>query len=131
MKKLFGIRQKITQNYANKQKKEIAQSRAEYKAGKTHSIEKIKKGDEEMSYEITFTDTSSRQFRKLEKDVEERIVKALERIRLRPEHYVMKLIGDPGYRLRVGNYGVIFDIQKSDLFILVIKIVHRKNIYQN
>jgi mRNA interferase RelE/StbE len=84
-----------------------------------------------MSYEITFTDTSRRQFRKLEKDVQERMIKALERIRIRPESYVKKLVGDPGYRLRVGDYRVILDIQKSELIILVIKIGHRKNIYKN
>jgi mRNA interferase RelE/StbE len=83
-----------------------------------------------MSYEITFTDTSRKQFRKLEKDVQERIIKALERIRIRPESYVRKLVGDPGYRLRVGDYRVILDIQKSELIILVIKIGHRKNIYK-
>ncbi len=84
-----------------------------------------------MSYEITFTDTSRRQFRKLKKDVQERIIKALERIRIRPESYVKKLVGDPGYRLRVGDYRIILDIQKSELIILVIKIGHRKNIYKN
>jgi mRNA interferase RelE/StbE len=84
-----------------------------------------------MSYEITFTDTSRRQFRKLEKDVQERMIKALERIRIRPESYVKKLVGDPGYRLRVGDYRVILDIQKSELIILVIKIGHKKNIYKN
>ena len=83
-----------------------------------------------MSYEITFTDTSRKQFRKLEKDVQERIIKILERIRIRPESYVKKLIGDPGYRLRVGDYRVILDIQKSELIILVIKIGFRKNIYK-
>ena len=82
-----------------------------------------------MSYEITFTDTSRRQFRKLEKEVQERMIKALERIRIRPESYVKKLVGDPGYRLRVGDYRVILDIKKSELIILVIKIGHRKNIY--
>jgi len=84
-----------------------------------------------MSYEIIFTDTSRKQFRKLEKEVQERIVKALERIRIRPEAHVRKLIGDPGYRLRVGEYRVIVEIEKDKLIILVIKIGHRKNIYKN
>jgi len=83
-----------------------------------------------MSYEIIFTDTSRKQFKKLEKDVQERIIKALERIRIRPEVHVKKLVGDPGYRLRVGEYRVIIDIKKDKLIILVIKIGHRKNIYK-
>ena len=83
-----------------------------------------------MSYEIIFTDTSQKQFKKLEKDAQERIIKALERIRIRPEVHVKKLVGDPGYRLRVGEYRVIIDIKKDKLIILVIKIGHRKNIYK-
>jgi len=84
-----------------------------------------------MSYEILFTDTSRRQFNKLEKSVQERIIAALERIRIRPEAHVKKLVGDSGYRLRVGQYRVILDIYKDKLIILVIKIGHRKNIYKN
>jgi len=84
-----------------------------------------------MSYEIIFTDTSLKQFKKLEKDIQERIIKALERIRIRPEAYVKKLVGDSGYRLRVGEYRVIMDIYKDKLVILVIKVGHRKNIYKN
>ena len=84
-----------------------------------------------MSYEIIFTDTSRRQFNKLEKSVQERIIAALERIRIRPEVHVKKLVGDPGYRLRVGNYRVLLDIYKDKLIILVIKVGHRKNIYKN
>lgn len=83
-----------------------------------------------MSYEIIFTDTSRKQFKKLEKDIQERIIKALERIRIRPEAHIKKLIGDPGYRLRVGEYRIILDIEKEKLIILVIKIGHRKNIYK-
>ena len=83
-----------------------------------------------MSYEIIFTDTSRNQFKKLEKDIQDRIIKALERIRIRPEAHIKKLVGDPGYRLRVGEYRIILDIEKEKLIILVIKIGHRKNIYK-
>ena len=83
-----------------------------------------------MSYEIIFTDTSRKQFKKLEIDIQERIIKSLERIRIRPEIHVKKLVGDPGYRLRVGEYRVILDIEMEKLIILVIKIGHRKNIYR-
>ena len=70
------------------------------------------------------------QLKKLEHKIQERIIKSLERIRVRPEAYVTKLVGDPGYRLRVGDYRVIMDIDKEKLHILIIKIGHRKNIYQ-
>ena len=83
-----------------------------------------------MTYEIIFSDNALTQLKKLEHSIQERIIKSLERIRIRPEAYVTKLVGDPGYRLRVGDYRVIIDIDKEKLHILIIKISHRKNIYQ-
>ena len=83
-----------------------------------------------MTYEIIFSDNAFKQIKKLEKSIQERIIKVLERIRIRPESFVTKLIGDPGYRLRVGEYRVIIDIDKERLFILVIKIGHRSRIYK-
>jgi mRNA interferase RelE/StbE len=83
-----------------------------------------------MTYEIIFSDNALTQLKKFEHSIQERIIKSLERIRIRPEEYVTKLVGDPGYRLRVGDYRIIIDIDKEKLHILIIKIGHRKNIYQ-
>ncbi len=80
-------------------------------------------------YEIIFSDRAKIQLNKLEKSVQERIIKALERIKIRPESYITKLVGDPGYKFRVGDYRLIVDINKERLQILVIKVGHRKNIY--
>lgn len=80
-------------------------------------------------YEIIFSDKAKKQFEKLDRPLQERIVKALERIRIRPEAYVTKLVGDAGYKLRVGDYRLILDIDKGILRILVIKVGHRRNIY--
>jgi mRNA interferase RelE/StbE len=81
-------------------------------------------------YEIIFSQKAKKQLFKLEKVIQERIISALERIRIRPEAYITKLIGDPGYKLRVGDYRVIMDIDKDNLLILVIKVGHRRNIYE-
>jgi len=83
-----------------------------------------------MTYDIVFSNKSLKQLKKLGKDVQERIIKSLERIRIRPEIHVIKLVGDPGYRLRVGDYRVILDIDKGKLLIIVLKIGHRKGIYK-
>lgn len=82
-----------------------------------------------MSYEIIFSDRALEQLKKMEKNVQERIIAVLERIRIRPETYVTKLVGDPGYKLRVGDYRVIMDIDNKILRILILKVGHRKNIY--
>lgn len=80
-------------------------------------------------YEITFSDSALKQLKKLERQLQERMVSAIERIRIRPQAYVQKLVGDPGYKLRVGDYRVIMDINQGKLEILIIKIGHRKNVY--
>jgi mRNA interferase RelE/StbE len=82
-----------------------------------------------MTYEIIFSDKSLTQLKKLDHKIQERIIKSLERIRIRPEAYVTKLVGDSGYRLRVDDYRVIIDIDNEKLYILVVKIGNRKNIY--
>jgi len=83
-----------------------------------------------MSYGIIFSDKAFMQLKKLEQKTQERIIKVLERIRIRPESFVTKIVGDPGFRLRVGEYRVIVDIEKEKLLILVIKIGHRSRIYR-
>jgi len=80
-------------------------------------------------YDIVFTDKAREQFLGLEKDAKERISSALERIRIKPEHYVTKLVGDPAYKLRVGDYRVLMDIDSGKLTILVLRVGHRKNVY--
>jgi len=83
-----------------------------------------------VTYGIIFSDRALKQLKKLEKNVQKRIISTLERIKIRPHAHVTKLVGDPGYRLRVGDYRVILDIDEGDLVILVIKIGHRKKIYK-
>ncbi len=82
-----------------------------------------------MTYEVIFSDKALRQLKKMEKNDQERIIAVLERIRVRPEAYVTKLVGDPSYKLRVGDYRVIMDIDNKILRILILKVGHRKNIY--
>ncbi len=83
-----------------------------------------------LLYEIIFSQKAKKQLFKLDKAIQERVISALERIRIRPETYITKLIGDPGYKIRIGDYRVIIDIDKQNLLILIIKIGHRKNIYE-
>ncbi len=82
-------------------------------------------------YEIRFSTTSEKQLKKLDKKSQERIILALDRIKIRPEAFVQKLIGVPGYKFRVGDHRLILDIDKGNILILVLKIGHRKNIYKN
>ena len=81
-------------------------------------------------YSIEFTKKAENQLYKLQKDVQERIIKTLERIKIRPQDYVEKLAGEPGYKLRAGDYRIFLDIDNNRLIILVLKVGHRRNIYK-
>ena len=78
-------------------------------------------------YEIVITKNAEAQLKKLNKPVQERIISVLERIRIRPESFVEKLVGETSFKLRVGDYRVILDINNK-LIILVLKMGHRRNI---
>lgn len=82
-------------------------------------------------YEIILSEKALKQLKKLERSIQERIINALERIRIRPESYVTKLIGETSYKLRVGDYRAVLDLKKDKPIISVLKIGHRKNIYKD
>jgi len=82
-------------------------------------------------YEIEFSQNAEKYFYKLGRDIPKRISNTLERIRIRPESYVKRLVGCPYYSLRVGDYRLILDIRRDKLIIFVITLGHRKSIYKN
>ena len=82
-------------------------------------------------YSVIFSEKAEKQLGKMPKEVQGRIVNSLERISIRPESYLERIVGNPFYKLRVGDYRVIVEIEHEKLIILVIKVGHRKNIYDN
>jgi mRNA interferase RelE/StbE len=80
-------------------------------------------------FNVEFSKTAEKQFYRLNKDLQIRIVSVLERIRIHPYPHVKKLVGCPYFRLRVGDYRLILDIRENNLIIFVIELGHRKNIY--
>lgn len=81
-------------------------------------------------YQVIFTPKAEKQLSKLPKDVQIRIINALKRIRIRPELHLTKLIGDPAYKFRVGDYRIFIDVIQDKLILLVVKVGHRKNVYK-
>ena len=83
-----------------------------------------------MSFKVEFSKRAANDLKKLDSSSQKNIIAGLERIVVRPYDFVRKLMGSKYYRLRVGDYRVIMDIDNETLIIIVITVGHRKNIYK-
>ncbi len=82
-----------------------------------------------MAFEVIWSDPAIRQLKKLDRSVARRIFDKVGELAENPHRFVQKLVNSPYYRLRVGDYRVILDIQGEVLRILVLKVGHRASIY--
>lgn len=82
-----------------------------------------------MKYKLLYSQHAVKDIKKLDSVVKKRIKKALEKFGQRPFFYAKKLtssrIGQ--YRWRVGNYRIVFDVDKEKIIIL--RVGHRREIY--
>lgn len=81
-------------------------------------------------YEVIITPKAEKQLYKLNQIMQERILNTLERIKIRPYHFVKRKQGTPYYVLRIREYRAILNIKNNKLIILVLEIGPRKNIYK-
>ena len=82
-----------------------------------------------MDFQIIWSESASKELKKLDRAVAKRIFKKVSLLRENPYHNVTKLVGVPFFRLRVGDFRIILKIKKDVLQVLVLKIGHRKSIY--
>lgn len=84
-------------------------------------------------YKIIFKKKAAKSLTKLPHNVVKTIREKLEAIATDPyaEHpNAKKLQGREGYRLRVGDWRVIYEIQNEQLVILVLKVAPRGEVYR-
>ena len=83
-----------------------------------------------MTYELIFDEKAIRFLEKLDAHKKQRIFKKIISTKKEPYRYFMKLKGHNVYRLAVGDYRVIADINDKKQKIIVLLIGHRRNIYK-
>ncbi len=82
-------------------------------------------------YEVVFDDAVIDFLNKLQRDLRERIYNKILSTKENPFHYFERLAGRKDYKLRVGNYRVIADIDQTSKRIEVTLIDHRRRVYKN
>jgi len=81
-------------------------------------------------YVVIFGEKAIEPLEKIEFKINKRIFNKIMSTKEQPFRYFEKLSYGEGYKLRVGNYRVIADIDEKSKIITVHVIGHRKNIYK-
>jgi mRNA interferase RelE/StbE len=84
-------------------------------------------------YKIVFKKEAAKSLSKLPRNVAKTIRQKLEAIAANPyaeNPNAKKLQGREGYRLRVGDWRVLYEIQNDQLVILVLKVAPRGEVYR-
>ncbi|MHC5935230.1 type II toxin-antitoxin system RelE family toxin [Nostoc sp.] len=84
-------------------------------------------------YKIEFSNAASKQLKKLPIKVRIKIQTKIDELtdNPRPSGVVKLEDSDNGYRIRVGNYRVLYDIFDDVLLVSVVRIGHRKEVYRD
>ncbi|MBO0932823.1 type II toxin-antitoxin system RelE/ParE family toxin [Fibrella sp. HMF5036] len=82
-------------------------------------------------YQVKLSNRASKTLEKLADGIYERLVDAIHALADNPRPSdCKKLKGQQGYRIRVGEYRVIYDIEDDQLLVFVIDVGHRREIYR-
>ena len=77
--------------------------------------------------DVLLSETARDRLSGLDADVRERIKDALREID--PDRDLSRLSGDDVYKLRVGDYRVIADLDRQENTVYVLTVGHRRNVY--
>lgn len=85
-----------------------------------------------MPYVIKFAASAVREFKGLERSVQRRLATHIDQLATNPFlPGSKKLQGTPDhYRIRIGDYRVIYRVDGKQLIVLVVKIAHRREVYR-
>ena len=82
-------------------------------------------------YQIEFRPAALRELRKVDRAMQPRLHGAIALLAIDPRPPASRqLRGRDGYRLRVGDYRIIYTINDGLLLIVVVTIGHRRDLYE-
>jgi mRNA interferase RelE/StbE len=82
-------------------------------------------------YSVEFLPSAARALAKLDRAMQRRIARRIDRLALDPRADAVKLRGtDDIWRARVGDYRLLYAIEDERLVVLIIKVGHRRDVYR-
>ena len=84
-------------------------------------------------YRIEFTSAAARQVRKLDRPVRTRLLDAIETLASSPRPDGVKKLAstENAWRIRVGDYRIIYSIEDDVLVVTVVRVAHRREAYRS
>ena len=85
-----------------------------------------------MKYTVLIANTAERQLKKLPAHIRQKVVAVIVALGFDPHPYGSKKLSgyEASYRVRVGDYRVIYEIERSEVTVTILKLGHRKEIYR-
>lgn len=84
-----------------------------------------------MTYEVRIERSVSKQLAKYDKQTSTRIYTYIWRLAENPRPSgVKKLVGRSDWRIRVGDYRVMYEVHDRIVTVIVVKVSHRKDAYR-
>ena len=84
-----------------------------------------------MPYTVEFSAHGARSFRKLSHSTQEAILPILQLLSSNPRPPGVKKLKETGdWRVRVGDYRIVYEIRDNTLHVLIVKIAHRSEAYK-
>ena len=85
-----------------------------------------------MSYTVSFTSYATRRFRKIPREYQLRLKPVIDALAYDPRPHGVEIISGTTnlYRVRVGDYRILYEIQDNVLLVLVVDLGHCREIYR-
>ena len=85
-----------------------------------------------MTHRVTLSPPAARQLRKLDPQARRRVQAALDLLAEHPRPPgATRLVGGAGeWRVRTGDYRIVYEIEDERLLVLVLRVGHRREVYE-
>ena len=87
------------------------------------------------NYQVELTKSASKEFKKLPKKIQSKVLEAFEFLSKNPYSEILKIKKMKGpeslFRIRIGDYRIVYEVNNGKLIVIIIKIGNRKDVYKN
>ncbi len=85
-----------------------------------------------MAYTVEFSPGAARDFRKLAREIQHRLRPRIDALADNPRPGGAKKLsgGHELWRIRVGDYRIVYEVRDRTLVVLVVRVAHRREAYR-